>query len=815
MRLISLALQNFRQHVDTRITFRNGLTGIIGPNGAGKSTILEAMAWAIYGAGAARGTNETIRFARAPGRARVMVEFTFELGGHEYQVTRGLNSAEVSLDGGAAPVATGIGGATRYLQSRIGMTRDEFFNTYFTSQKELQFLALLGPSDRGRFLAQVLGYERLKRAQDLAKDRRKSLHSEIMGIREVLPDELVLQAEREAVELRSQETRAAVTEAGKLRKEREKRLTQVKPLWAEAQVARERVSEIGHAITAATKDAEAARRDIEKATRELELIANAEQSLAPLRSALVDLEPLSKECEQLAALALLAERRRLLEDNLKDLLADLDTSAKRVKELESAPILLQQLTTEAQSAREKQADSLQNVSRLQTEWTAESQDVRTRLQHHLERHAELKDQLEQLKAAGPDGTCPICTRPLGSEFDKVVGLLDEQFEEVKQNGKWLRKRETQLERKPQDLVAAEESAAALQKSADIVAQRVARCEQAVQEIWTLAAERQKKEHKLKQLRAELDKVPGNYDAALHASKEQRLKELRGGFKQATRFEQIIEATPARQKELAEASERGREALARYEAGAARLEELAFDPQHFDRLKLDHEQAGALLHAADLALTQAQARAEAASEQLALVKQAEKSAAENRAKLHDLEIDHKHHLELDHALTDLREELNARVRPELSDLASQFLAQVTDGRYSSLEIDERFNVLVLDEGEEKPVISGGEEDVANLVLRIAISQMIAERAGQQLSVLFLDEVFAALDVERRDNVINLLHRLEDRFEQVVLITHVESIREGLDHTIRVAYDERTGASRVTVEEVISSETALTIGNGRER
>ena len=45
------------------------------------------------------------------------------------------------------------------------MTRDEFFNTYFTGQKELQFLAQMGPAERGRFLAQVLGYERLRLAR--------------------------------------------------------------------------------------------------------------------------------------------------------------------------------------------------------------------------------------------------------------------------------------------------------------------------------------------------------------------------------------------------------------------------------------------------------------------------------------------------------------------------------------------------------------------------------------------------------------------------------------------------------------------------
>jgi exonuclease SbcC len=75
-------------------------------------------------------------------------------------------------------------------------------------------------------------------------------------------------------------------------------------------------------------------------------------------------------------------------------------------------------------------------------------------------------------------------------------------------------------------------------------------------------------------------------------------------------------------------------------------------------------------------------------------------------------------------------------------------------------------------------------------------MIAERAGQQFSLLVLDEVFGSLDESRRHNVVELLRRLQDRFEQVILITHIESVREGLDHIITVRYNEETGASVVT-------------------
>ena len=63
---------------------------------------------------------------------------------------------------------------------------------------------------------------------------------------------------------------------------------------------------------------------------------------------------------------------------------------------------------------------------------------------------------------------------------------------------------------------------------------------------------------------------------------------------------------------------------------------------------------------------------------------------------------------------------------------------------------------------------------------------------------LNEVFGSLDETRRHNVVDLLRRLQDRFEQVILITHIESVREGLDRVVTVRYDEESGASSVENE-----------------
>jgi exonuclease SbcC len=57
------------------------------------------------------------------------------------------------------------------------------------------------------------------------------------------------------------------------------------------------------------------------------------------------------------------------------------------------------------------------------------------------------------------------------------------------------------------------------------------------------------------------------------------------------------------------------------------------------------------------------------------------------------------------------------------------------------------------------------------------------------------VFGSLDDVRRHNVVELLRHLHDRFEQVIVITHIESVREGLDRVLTVRYDEEARVARV--------------------
>lgn len=796
MKLHRLRLENFRQHRETEIELAAGLTGIIGPNGAGKSTLLEAIAWAIYGAPAARGTNESLRFARAAPRSPVRVELEFGLASHEYRVVRTLSGAEVYEDGADTPAASTIRGATEYLEQRIGMTREEFFNTYFTGQKDLHFLGQMGPAERGRFLAQVLGYERLRRAQEQARGRRNELRHEIDGLRAGLPDGDALEAERSAASTRRDAARADWVAARETFEAATAALGDIAPRWAAAQEAQERIARLEHQRELEAQQYRDADRALARAAEELDAVVRAEAELGPLRR---DLEALPEEIrthERQSELARLAERRRALEESRAQLAAELDGAAERLERLAQAPAFLERFRGETAALREALSSAESGVERERDLWQQDRQEVRTRLQAYKDRTAELQQQLDRLRETGAEGTCPTCGRPLHDHFDQVVRSLEDEWETLVQDGKWLKKRERQLEPKPAALEAAEAQRADVHARLERATTRLRRAESAVEEREALAVELERRRTRLAALDAELAEVPAGYDPAAHAASRKRVDRLRELEHRATRLEETASRKERVTRERDEARARRTAAEQRGRQARAAIEALGYDAGGIGRLRSEHESAAERVRRAELAETEARGRLDAAEERLRGVEDEVAAYRSRREALARLELEHREHTELDRAFTRLRSDLNDRVRPELSEVASDFLADITSGRYTALEIDEGYNVLVLDEGEEKPVISGGEEDVANLVLRLAISQMIADRAGHPLSILILDEVFASLDVDRRDAVIHLLHRLTARFEQVILISHIEAMRDGLDHVIHCAFDERTGASRVT-------------------
>ncbi len=130
-------------------------------------------------------------------------------------------------------------------------------------------------------------------------------------------------------------------------------------------------------------------------------------------------------------------------------------------------------------------------------------------------------------------------------------------------------------------------------------------------------------------------------------------------------------------------------------------------------------------------------------------------------------------------------------PTLAELTSHVLGSTTGGRYGRVELDESYEIQVDDEGVLHPLgrFSGGESDLANLALRLAISRIIAERTGANpINFLILDEIFGSLDPDRKRSVMTALTGLSAQFRQIFLITHIEDIKDLMGYVMTVEQAE---------------------------
>ena len=85
-------------------------------------------------------------------------------------------------------------------------------------------------------------------------------------------------------------------------------------------------------------------------------------------------------------------------------------------------------------------------------------------------------------------------------------------------------------------------------------------------------------------------------------------------------------------------------------------------------------------------------------------------------------------------------------------------------------------------------SGGESFRINLALRIALSKLLARRAGCPLPTIFIDEGFGTQDNVGRERIIEVINQISSDFERVVVITHIEEIKEAFPVRIEVIKTE---------------------------
>lgn len=135
-------------------------------------------------------------------------------------------------------------------------------------------------------------------------------------------------------------------------------------------------------------------------------------------------------------------------------------------------------------------------------------------------------------------------------------------------------------------------------------------------------------------------------------------------------------------------------------------------------------------------------------------------------------------------------------PEITNETNLLLGKMTDNRMSvSLETQketkkgdtlETLDIKVADElgTRSYEMYSGGEAFRIDLALRIAISRLLVRRSGASMPILIIDEGFGTQDTSGLEKLIEAINSIQDDFEKIFIITHLEELRDRFPAIINI-------------------------------
>jgi exonuclease SbcC len=797
MRINYLELKNYRRFKELKLQFPDGVVGILGLNGTGKTTVIEGIAWALFGNvdEVVRTSRESIRRSGAGGNDSCSAILEFELGGAEYRIEREMGGKSLSMRAELRTkdksLAEGDKSVRRMVEKLIGMDHKSFFTSVFARQKELNALQNVAAGERKKVVLRMLRIDGVDKVlADVRSDLKDSL-SRIEGAQKTLLAEDGREREK-MIEERMPELTTTLQKASEDFAIAENREQEGSKNVAVARMKRDELKKDVEAYNSAFGDLKAKRsalaemRNREKgldtrlaeANTRLQRLPSAEKDEVAWKLATTKREAMEKEKAKVDKLRMIqqeisadeAEETRRM-DELAKLRASIDNASELVAKIDEA----EKARAECQTAKAEISGRMGELRSVTTE----------------RRSAAKKDRqkLEEIKCAGRDGICPTCERKLDDAFELLLTRLRESSEAAEKTALDAEARTAQLESELRMLVNKEE---ALKKKRANLDQQLNKLRQAEASVRDKDGELAKVKERLSKRmkdRTDLGEVRFSDNDYANILKEyERLKEAHEGYlelkslkTQSEHYARDIGDVRAAIKKVAgeEAQFKGMvEALepkkVLYEVA---LKEFDDKTAALNSAKDALRKLGSIKERADSGLAQAK-------KELDEIVRVKKTIEKDRRAAEELGV-------LEDVVVNFKDHLIGRVAPVLSELTSKGLESMTEGRYSSVELDENYEMQIDDQGTAYPIdrFSGGESDLANLSLRLAISRIIADRTGATpINFLILDEIFGSQDPNRKRSVLTALSRLSTQFRQIFLITHIEDIKDALNYVIRVEEQE---------------------------
>jgi exonuclease SbcC len=846
---LKLSLRNFMSYGDNvaPLDFSGiHLACLSGDNGHGKSALLDAITWALWGQSRAGSDDELIRL----GADEMHVEFEFMLGDSHYRVIRkrqkrksaSIPSLEIFVRSGDAfrpMTGNSIADSEQRIVQLLSMDYPTFINSAFLRQGHADEFTVKPPGKRKEILADILGlgaYDQLEaQARERAKSaeaERKVLAAEIQGIDNELANETRYHDDLQAAQADSARLSAQFTEA----EERIAGLRQTKNMLdAKASHLKDMLARLERAerdIAGAEEQASACRTRIAGYEATLSRRTAIDDGYAGLLAVRGEGDALNQALGRLVKLQdetavarsqVDGERSRLqidantLQARLRDLTAQVRRADGAQQELDAVRAALDELQgaeTQLQAARQVQQEDASRVAALRHANETLRADM-----------VGLKNKIDTLAGVTH---CPLCNSPLSdAEREQVRGSYTadgqakgEEFRrneaEVKRAEQALaarkgdmsglearlagrpdlHRREASLEKTLADAQSAAEQAAAAQERLATVSQRLA--------AGDFAVDLQRRLRALEQEMAGLA-----YDRARHEEVRSRLAELAH-----------FESEKGELETAARLVDRERLDLKRLQSSlAVWTRDLAADRQAVEALKAelaDLPAVTAALRAGEQDTADLQARAHFAREAVGAARQ---------------KLDHCTYLRQQRTVKSSAEETARRERsiyeelaaafgkkgiqamiieqaiPEIEEEANRLLTRMTDGRMnvkfetqrSSRQGDviETLDIKLADElgTRSYEMYSGGEAFRANFAIRIALSRLLARRAGARLQTLVIDEGFGTQDSRGRERLVEAITSIAGDFEMILVITHIEELKDAFP--IRIEVTKSADGSQIAI------------------
>ncbi len=731
------------------------------------------------------------------------------------------------------------------IQQVLRLDYETFANASFFLQGKADQFTQQRPGDRKRILSSILGLEIWEEYRQRAFDRRRALETEVDGLDGRLQEiQAELAEERERLE-RQRQLQVELERQQQVRVEQERIVATFRQIAATLEEQRRLVDTLKRqAETAAGQLHESLARLEERQVERrsyAEILARADQ----VEAAYAGWQALRQELEQLEQIA---SRFRQQEKRREAPRLEIQESRLRL-EGEAGSFYSQKAALEAQRPEMEGLSAemplIENDITVAEARLARRQALEMSLQVALQRQVELKSENDHLRGPmddlksrisqleGVEGAdCPLCGQPLSQyDRDRLLNTLGDQgtamgdqfranhaaLRELAEEIKELESSIRGLAQAEAQLIVHKQSQARVLSRLEVFegqvnswerdeALRLAEIEsQLEQEAYAGEARRQ-----LQEIDQELRSI--GYDAAAHDAARQSEIASRSSEAEMRALETARATLVPLEREIADLE-------ARISAQRAESERQAGE---FERLKVEFE--ARLATAPDL---------EAEERSLLSLQEAENSlrlelgAAQQKVLvLDDLKTRRK-------ALEARREELGQKIGqyrqlerafgrdgvpallieqalPEIEARANELLDRLSAGGMSVRfvtqaaykdrrreDLRETLDIQISDSvgTRDYEMYSGGEAFRVNFAIRLALSEVLARRAGARLQTLVIDEGFGSQDTQGRQRLVEAINLVRPDFAKVLVITHIDELKDAFPTRIEVEKTPHGSAVRV--------------------